>query len=178
MQGPKLSQFGCELPHSAITSINTDPDNAHICNDPKICTWNLLDLMPAATMQTPDTWFKFQHEFPEWQLNKLSKYVDGASWDNVVGMLVRTPYWIAEHFKNMEPAGNVNIIDNTATQSGSYRPIPEWAQHRTNIKDLYATGSGFGNWGMSSFCSSYTCYKIMAEDYKLRMPWKEKKRAY
>ena len=176
--GVHLKTPGSVVPKGQIISMNTDPIDSHICNDKEAVTWNLLDFAPPAWAQTPEYWRTFANEFPDWQIKHLSKYVDGADWDNIVGCLVRTPYWIAQHFKNMGPSGNVNIIDTIPSQVGSYRPIPELAQHRTPVPGLYATGSAFGSWGMSSFCSAYTCYRIMAEDLGLRKPWEEKGRAY
>ena len=174
----KLKTPGSVVPKSPIISMNIDPMDSHICNDKEAATWNLLDLAPPAWAQTDEYWRTFAEEYPDYQIKHLSQYVDGADWDNIVGVLVRTPHWIAKHFKNMGPSGNVNIIDTIPGQMGSSRPTPELAQHRTPVPGLYATGSAFGSWGMSSFCSAYTCYRTMSEDLGLRKPWEEKGRAY
>jgi len=53
------------------------------------------------------------------------------------------------------------------------RPTPELANHRTPIKNLYATG---GSWHVGSNCGaseSYNCYKIIAKDMDLDKPWEE-----
>jgi beta-carotene ketolase (CrtO type) len=134
--------------------------------------------LPPAWAYPEEWWIKYQHELPEWKMSQFQKYMVDMSWDKVVGLIPVTPYYIARHLKNMGPSGNWTIIDMVASQMGSFRPIPELAQHRTPIKNLYATGSGLGNWGMSSFCTSYTCYKVMSEDYGLRKPWEEQGRPY
>lgn len=169
---------GYKVPNLPLLNLNTDPDHARLTRDPKVALWNSLVPLPPAWAQTEEYWIKFQNEYPEWQMKELQKYIDNIGWDKVVGLLVRTPYWIAKHFSNMAMSGNVNIIDPTPTQIGSYRPIPELAQHKTPIENLYATGSAFGSWGMSSFCASYTCYKVISDAYGLSMPWKEKGRPY
>jgi hypothetical protein len=53
------------------------------------------------------------------------------------------------------------------------RPTPELANHRTPIKNLYATG---GCWHIGSNAGaneSYNCYKIIASDMGLGKPWEE-----
>jgi hypothetical protein len=52
--------------------------------------------------------------------------------------------------------------------------MPELANHRTPIANLYATG-GCWHVGSNAGCSeSYNCYKIIATDLELGKPWEEK----
>ena len=54
-----------------------------------------------------------------------------------------------------------------------FRPIPELSDNRTPIKNLYATGVGFPFGVGASVGESYSCYKIIAEDFGLAKPWLE-----
>jgi len=67
----------------------------------------------------------------------------------------------------------MNVIDHDPWQFFENRPIPELANHRTPVKNLYATGAG---WHMPTSGSSeaYNCYKIIAKDLNLGKPWEEK----
>ena len=167
-----------QMPPAPLILIITEPPGAQLTRDPNTFIWHTETFVPPAWAYPEEWWQKFQHEHAEWQMSQFQKYLVDMSWDKIIGFYPVTPYHTAKHFKNMAPSGNWNIIDLIPSQIGSFRPIPELAQHRTPIKNLYATGSGFGNWGSSSFCSSYSCYKVMAEDYSLRKPWEEQGRAY
>ena len=91
------------------------------------------------------------------------------TWDNVIGYAPDTPYDCLR-LKNMAPDGNWNIIDNVPHQNGVFRPIPELAEHRTPIKNLYATGAAWSAGGATAG-SGYICYKVIAEDLGLAKPW-------
>jgi len=64
-------------------------------------------------------------------------------------------------------------IDRSPFQIEENRPTPELANHRTPIKNLYATG---GSWHVGSNAGSteaYNCYRIIAKDLGLAKPWEE-----
>jgi hypothetical protein len=93
------------------------------------------------------------------------------NWDNIIGCDYNTPY-DALRTMNRAPHGNMNVIDHDPFQFFENRPTPELANHRTPIKNLYATGAG---WHMPTSGSSeaYNCYKIIAKDMGLGKPWEE-----
>ena len=64
-------------------------------------------------------------------------------------------------------------VDRSPYQTEENRPTPELANHRTPIKNLYATG---GSWHVGSNAGSteaYNCYRIIAKDLGLGKPWEE-----
>jgi hypothetical protein len=64
-------------------------------------------------------------------------------------------------------------VDRAAFQVEENRPIPELANHRTPVRNLYATG---GSWHVGSNAGAseaYNCYKIIAKDLDLGKPWGE-----
>jgi beta-carotene ketolase (CrtO type) len=65
-----------------------------------------------------------------------------------------------------------------ASQMGRFRPIPELANHRTPIENIYH-GSGATHFGGGIGRSgSYNCYKVIAEDLGLRKIWEEQGRPF
>jgi len=131
-----------------------------------------------ATALTEREWLKFKKEHAEYAIKTWQEYAPNMTWDNVIGYDPITPYDIAKRLSNMGPEGNWGVIDHLASQVGKNRPIPELAQHRTPIKNLYATGSAWPPFGMATTNQGYTCYKVIAEDFGLRKPWEEKNRPY
>jgi hypothetical protein len=65
------------------------------------------------------------------------------------------------------------LLDRVPYQSDDKRPLPELANHRTPIKNLYATGSAWHVGANSGSTESYNCYKIIAKDMNLGKPWEE-----
>jgi len=119
--------------------------------------------------------FKKQKVFTEqaiWQ-----EYAPNMTWDKIIDCYVCSPY-DTKRLVTTGPSGEEHIISDPPSQIGSFRPIPELARHRTPIKNLYATGTGWPPKGLAASWQGYNCYKIMAEDYGLRRPWEEKGRDY
>jgi len=75
--------------------------------------------------------------------------------------------------KNLAPHGSLALLDRNAYQVKESRPTPELANHRTPIKNLYATGAGWHLGASASASESYNCYKIIATDLGLGKPWEE-----
>ena len=109
----------------------------------------------------------------------LSALVVGfiMTWDNIIGFTPQTPYDTAGRGLNFRRTGNPGEIDNLPGQVGRFTPLPEMAQYRMPIKNLYATGTWRSPGGASSH-QGYGCYKVIAEDQGLRKPWEEKGRPY
>ncbi len=93
------------------------------------------------------------------------------NWDNIIGCDYNSPY-DACLLLNMAPNGNMIVIDHVAYQFYENRPTPELANHRTPIKNLYATGVAW-HLAASGASPAYNCYKIIANDMGLGKPWEE-----
>jgi len=122
-------------------------------------------------------WLKYKKEKPFIEQKIWEGYAPNMTWDKIIDCTVLSPY-DNRRLINTGPAGEEHIISDPPSQIGSYRPIPELAQHRTPIKNLYATGTAWPPKGLAASWQGYNCYKIMAEDYGLRKPWDEKGRPY
>jgi hypothetical protein len=75
--------------------------------------------------------------------------------------------------KNLAPNSSIGVLDRVPHQCEEKRPTPELANHRTPIKNLYATGAAWHLGSNSGATESYNCYKIIAKDMNLPGPWQE-----
>ena len=133
--------------------------------------------LPAYAL-TEQEWKEFERTHAEEAIELWQKYAPNMTWDNVIGFNPVTPYYTANFAKNYGPAGNWAIIDFCGSQMGRCRPIPELANHRTPIKNLYASGAGWHPIAGAHGAQGYNCYKILAEDLGLRKLWEEKRRPW
>ncbi len=131
-----------------------------------------------ATALTERQWMEFKKSHAERTMKVWNEYAPNMNWDNVIGYDPNTPYDIAARNKNMAPFGTFNIIERVPGQDYPFLPIPEMAQHRTPVLNLYATGSAWGVIGGGDCSQGYTCYKAIAQDLGLRKPWEEQRRPF
>jgi len=127
--------------------------------------------VPAFSLSERE-WLKLKQKHAEDLISIWGEHAPNMTWDNVIGVDTNSPY---DHMrlKNLAPHGNMCGIDQTASQSQANRPTPELANHRTPIKNLYATGSCWHIGGNVSADGAYNCYKIIASDMGLGKPWEE-----
>jgi len=130
-------------------------------------------LGPPVTAHTEAEWLEIKKKFAEDLVSIWQRHAPNMTWDNIIGIDSNSPY---DHcrMKNFRPNGCWAGIDRPPYQlNGTNRPTPELHNHRTPIKNLYATGgSWFPGSNMSSW-ESYTCYRVIANDLELGKPWKE-----
>jgi len=127
---------------------------------------------PPLSAHTEREWLEIKKRFAEDLITVWSKHAPNMTWDNIIGVDTNSPYDCVR-MKNLYPDGNFAGIDASPSQRMDLRPVPELANHRTPVKNLYCTG---GSWhlGMNMGAdSSYNCYKIIAKDLGLGKPWEE-----
>ncbi|NQT72517.1 MAG: hypothetical protein HQ553_07070, partial [Chloroflexi bacterium] len=129
-------------------------------------------LGPPAPTFSEKEWQDVKRNYLENLLTVWQKYAPNMTWDNIIGVDCNSPY-DAQRMSNLGPNGNIAVIDCPPHQRDANRPIPELANHRTPVKNLYATGSGWHAGGFASSSESYNCYKIIASDMGLGKPWEE-----
>ncbi len=157
--------------------------------DPALLVWCLSSLDPtqapegkhivgseqfvlAADQMSEREWLEFKKKNAEYVIKCWQEYAPNMSWENIIGYDPLTPYDCLR-LKNMGPTGNWATIDVIPGQTGKHRPVPELAQYRTPVKDLYATGAGWGFSGGGMDCQGYNCYKTIASDHNLGKPWEK-----
>ena len=102
--------------------------------------------LPAATY-TERQWLEIKRKYAEDLLAVWQRHAPNMTWDNIIGVDTNSPY-DALRMKNLGPNGNMAVLDCSLYQRDANRPTPELANHRTPIKNLYATGSAWspGGW--------------------------------
>jgi phytoene dehydrogenase-like protein len=128
-------------------------------------------IAPPATAHTEREWLEIKKRYAEELISLWSKHAPNMNWDNIIGCDYNSPY-DACLLLNMAPNGNMIVIDHVAYQFYENRPTPELANHRTPIKNLYATGVAW-HLAASGASPAYNCYKIIANDMGLGKPWEE-----
>ena len=130
-------------------------------------------LGPPASLHTEAEWIEIKKQYAEDLMSIWQKHAPNMTWDNVIGVDTNSPH-DSLRMKNLAPNGSIGVLDRVAHQVDGNRPTPELANHRTPIKNLYATGAA---WHLGANCGStesYNCYKIIARDMGLGKPWEEK----
>jgi len=129
-------------------------------------------LAPPAAKHTEKEWLEIKKRYADELIQIWQQYAPNMTWENVIGVDTNSPYDNLR-MKNLAPNGTMAGIDRNPWQLEGNRPTPELANHRTPIKNLYATG---GCWHLGSNAGSsesYNCYKIIAKDLNLAKPWEE-----
>jgi phytoene dehydrogenase-like protein len=129
-------------------------------------------LGPPACSHTVDEWKKINEEYTEDLITFWQRFAPNMNWNNIIGVDTNCPL---DHtrMKSMAPYGNMATIDHVPYQFMENRPTPELANHRTPIKNFYATGSAWHAGANSGSSEAYNCYKIIAKDMDLAKPWEE-----
>ncbi len=129
--------------------------------------------VPPANAFTAGEWIEFKKRHAEQVINLWQKHAPNMTWDNVSGYIPLTPY---DHCKlaNMAPTGNWAVIDQIPSQTGRFKPIPELANYRSPIENLYATGSAWHPLAGGICQQGYICYKVIAQDHGLGKPWEKR----
>ncbi len=130
-------------------------------------------LGPPASAYTEKEWKIIKKRYTKDLMELWQKFAPNMSMDNIIKLHANTPFDNLR-MKNLEPNGSNAIIDCVPYQRNENRPIPELANHRTPIKNLYATGSCWHPGANASSAEAYNCYKILATDLDLEKPWEEK----
>jgi len=145
------------------------PAGKHICGTEQFVV--------GADKRSEKQWREFKKQHADDVINHWQKFAPNMNWDNVIDYDPLTPFDCLR-LENMGPAGNWAVIDNSPSQTGRFRPVPELARHRTPVSNLYATGSAWPFTGAALMSQGYTCYKIIAEDFDVQKPWEQEGRAF
>ncbi|UCG83675.1 MAG: NAD(P)/FAD-dependent oxidoreductase [Dehalococcoidia bacterium] len=129
-------------------------------------------LGPPASAHTEREWLEIKRRYAEELVSIWREFAPNMTWDNIIGVDTNSPYDNLR-MRNLAPDGSIGLIDRNAYQVKESRPTPELANHRTPIKNLYATGAAWHLGASASASESYNCYKIIATDLGLGKPWEE-----
>ena len=163
-QWPPIEDYNPVMWCHSIADPSYAPEGKHIAIHEQ--------LGPPASAYTQKEWEEIRERYANELVNLWQKHAPNMTWDNIIGCHANTPYDNLR-MKNLEPNGSNALIDCPLYQRNENRPIPELANHRTPVKNLYATGGCWHPGANASSAESYNCYKIMATDLGLGKPWEE-----
>ncbi len=163
-QWPPIKDYSPVMWCHSIADPSYAPEGKHIAIHEQ--------LGPPASAHTQKEWVEIRERYANELVNLWQKHAPNMTWDNIIGCHANTPYDNLR-MKNLEPDGSNALIDCPLYQRNENRPIPELANHRTPVKNLYATGACWHPGANASSAESYNCYKIIASDLGLGKPWEE-----
>jgi phytoene dehydrogenase-like protein len=199
----RAEQFNPDIHETFWLGLGADADPEHIANEcrwtnlgkfppledfsPVVCCHSLVDpgyappgkhvaqnemQSPPASAHTEAEWLEIKKRYVEDMLTVWQRYAPNMTWDNLIGIDSNSPYDNLR-MKNLAPHGNAGMLDRSIFQLGENRPIPELANHRTPVKNFYATGTAWHPGGNGGSGEAYNCYKIIATDLGLDNPWQK-----
>jgi beta-carotene ketolase (CrtO type) len=163
-QFPPLEDYAPTVGCHSLVDPSFAPPGKHVVQNEQ--------LAPPATAFSEKEWLEIKKRYADELITIWQDYAPNMTWDNVIGVDTNSAY---DHcrMRNLAPNGTMAGIDRSPFQTEENRPTPELANHRTPIKNLYATG---GAWHVGSNAGSteaYNCYRIIAKDLGLGKPWEE-----
>jgi phytoene dehydrogenase-like protein len=199
----KAEAFNPDIHETFWLGLGTSADPEHIANEcrwanlgrfppledfsPIVCCHSLVDpafappgkhvaqnemQAPPAHAHTEREWLEIKQRYTRDMLAVWRKYAPNMTEDNVIGVDSNSPYDCLR-MKHLAPHGNCQTIDRSVFQQNENRPIPELANHRLPVKNLYATGAAWHPGANAGAGESYNCYKIIATDLGLDNPWQK-----
>jgi len=165
LQWPPLEDYCPTVTCHSIVDPSFAPPGKHVAQTEQ--------LAPPVSRYSEKEWLEIKKRYADELIGVWQQYAPNMTWDNVIGVDTNSPY-DSLRMKNLGPNGAMSGIDHPVYQMLDNRPTPELANHRTPVKNLYATG---GCWHVGSNAGSgesYNCYKIIANDLGLGKPWEEK----
>jgi len=195
--------FNPDIRETFWLGLGVDADPEHIANEcrwmnlgefppledfsPIVCCHSLVDSSfappgkhvaqnemqaPPASAHTAEEWLEIKKRYIEDMMVVWQRYAPNMTWDNIIGIDSNSPYDNLR-MKNLSPHGNAGMLDRSVFQLSENRPIPELANYRTPVKNLYATGTAWHPGGNGGSGESYNCYKVIAGELGLEGPWQK-----
>jgi len=195
--------FNPDIRETFWLGLGADADPEHIANEcrwmnlgkfppledfsPIVCCHSLVDhsfapagkhvaqnemQAPPASAHTAEEWLEIKKRYIEDMMVVWQRYAPNMTWDNIIGIDSNSPYDNLR-MKNLSPHGNAGMLDRSVFQLSENRPIPELANYRTPVKNLFATGTAWHPGGNGGSGESYNCYKVIAGELGLEGPWQK-----
>jgi phytoene dehydrogenase-like protein len=163
-QFPPLDDYAPTVGCHSLVDPSFAPPGKHVVQNEQ--------LAPPATTYNEKQWLEIKKRYADELIRVWQDYAPNMTWDNVIGVDTNCAY---DHrrMRNLGENGTMAGIDRSPFQTEENRPTPELANHRTPIRNLYATG---GSWHVGSNAGAseaYNCYRIIAKDLNLGKPWEQ-----
>ncbi len=119
----------------------------------------------------PEGWADIAEEYADYLQSIWQEYAPNISGSNILGRFVHDPLK-AMQYNNNFIGGGFNAGDMSPDQMGNLRPIVNWAQYRTPIKNLYMCGCSNHPGGSVSGSPGYCAAGIIHDDLGIKRWWK------
>lgn len=103
-------------------------------------TLKVLGFHPYELPEGPERWDEIQDEVASAHLDHLRRYAPNITEDTILARAVKSPLEL-ERTNAHNWHGSCHAGDHDLAQSGAFRPVYGWAQHRMPIEGLYQTGA-------------------------------------
>jgi phytoene dehydrogenase-like protein len=138
----------------------------------------LEEFAPPLHLYTERQWLKMKKEVEDLMLKQWQIYAPNMTRDNVIEAFITTPYDTNMRHPDMIEGGWVEGAMD-ASQNDRFRPIPDLSSYRIPfLKNMYICSSNMHSGGGIARGSSYNCFKVIVDDFKLEKIWEKKGRAW
>jgi phytoene dehydrogenase-like protein len=131
------------------------PDGVH--------TVKVIGIQPYDLPGGPERWDEIKEEVAAAQLDHLRSFCPNLTDERIVSSYVSSPLDL-ERRNPHNWHGSCHGGDLAPSQSGSLRPVPGWADHRTPIPGLYQTGATTHPGGSVSGAPGRNAAQVILED--------------
>jgi phytoene dehydrogenase-like protein len=129
-------------------------------------TLKVIGFQPYELPEGPQRWDEIKEEVSRANLEHLRRYAPNLSDDKILATVVKSPLDL-ERINEHNWHGSCHGGDQGPAQSGSLRPAPGWASHRTPMPGLYQTGATTHPGGSVSAGPGRNAASILLEDLGL-----------
>jgi len=126
-------------------------------------TWSAY-VVWVPTRPRVGTWAERKHEMAEYLFKVMDQYSPNFR-HALLDYVLLTPFDLEQRMSLTD--GNIHHVDATPSQLLWQRPLPELAQYRTPIKELYLCGAGMHPWGEVSGAPGYNAAHTILADKNL-----------
>jgi phytoene dehydrogenase-like protein len=136
------------------------------------------DYAPPLHLFSEKQWLRMKKEAEDLMLKQWQIYAPNMTRDNVIEAHITTPY---EHaLRNIDALnGSWSYGAMLPSQLDRFRPIPDLSSYRIPfLKNMYICSSNMHSGAGIARGSSYNCFKVIADDFKLEKIWEKKGRPY
>ena len=126
-------------------------------------TLKVVGFQPYELPEGPERWDDIEQEVSAANLEHLRRYAPNITDDVILATDVESPLGL-ERFNAHNWHGSCHGGDMGPAQSGTLRPAPGWAGHRTPIAGLYQTGATTHPGGSVSAAPGRNAAAVMLQD--------------
>jgi phytoene dehydrogenase-like protein len=126
---------------------------------------------------TEKQWLESKTKWADEMIKQWQWYAPNMTKDNFIAIFDNTPYDVENRNVNMHE-GDWDCGAQIASQSGRFRPIPEFSDYRLVVKNMYYSSASAHDGAGVRGVPGYNCYKAIAEDFGLRKVWEEQGRPF